>query len=174
MFCSTACIIPASSVPEGLEAFRRSHIHHPGSVFPLHTTIIYPFLDYDDLTGDNLARLKTLAATFEPFEYVANSICAFPTSRALWLSPSPQRPFEQITEALYREFPQFRSDEAYPTYHMTIAYNSEESVSEALVNRFLEEFKSEMPFNFIANELAIYGEDNGQWARLYSARFGKD
>jgi 2'-5' RNA ligase superfamily protein len=138
----------------------------------LHSTIIGDFFDYGDLTDAVLARLERLAAAFGPFEYVAESVCAFPTSRALWLSPSPQGPFEKITEALYRAFPQFRSNRAFPTYHMTVAYNSEESASEELANRFLEEFKSEMPIKLVAEELAIYGEDDGNWAHLSSARFG--
>lgn len=169
----TVCIIPASSVPLKLELFRKNHIHHPGSIIPLHTTIIGNFFDFDELTDEVDDKLRTLAIGFEPFEYIAKSICAFPTSRTLWLSPSPQRRFEEITEALYSEFPELRYDNAYPIYHMTVAYNSEESASENLAKCFLEEFKQQLPFNLVANELAIYGEINNAWEHVLSLPFRK-
>ncbi len=171
MFRRTICIIPAAGVPGGLEAFRRSHIHHPGAVVPLHTTIIASFVDYGDLSDDVLARFDRVAGRIEPFEFMAESICAFPTSRVLWLSPSPQGPFEEVTEALYEEFPQFRDSDAFPTYHMTVALGLEESVGEELAQRFLEQFKDEMPFQLVAEELALYGEDGDKYAHLHSAGF---
>ena len=173
MTMRTVCIIPASNVTLELELFRKNHIYHPGSIIPLHTTIIGNSFDVNELTDEVDAKLRTLAIGFEPFEYIAKSICAFPTSRTLWLSPSPQRRFEEITETLYSEFPQFRYDNAYPIYHMTVAYNSKESASENLANCFLEEFKQKLPFNLIANELAIYGEINNTWEHVLSLPFGK-
>jgi 2'-5' RNA ligase len=177
VFGRTICIIPASRVPRELAAFRKQHIHHPGAAVPLHTTIMGDFFDYGDLTEDVLDRLKTLAEEIKPFDYIAQSICEFPptrafsTGRVLWLSPSPQGPFEEIAEALCQEFPQFRRDAAYPTYHMTVALDSKGSESDGLAKHFSEEFDSVLPLTLVAEELAIYGENDGKWAPIYAAKF---
>jgi hypothetical protein len=167
----TLCGIPVSNVPDELKAFRQNHIHHPGAAIPLHTTVLPDFLAYADLTNEVIVRLQALADSFRPFEYFAQPICAFPTSRTLWLFPSPQSHFEKVTEALCSEFPQFRRGVGYPIYHMTIAYGTEEAASPGLAQRFVEQFKPQLPFRFVADELAVYGEFDNTWKHILSVPF---
>ncbi|HQE93941.1 MAG TPA: 2'-5' RNA ligase family protein [Anaerolineae bacterium] len=171
MSTKTVCVIPVSNVPDELKAFRQNHIQHPGAAIPLHTTVLPYFLASADLTNEVIGRLQTLADSFSPFEYFAQPICAFPTSRTLWLSPSPQSHFEKVTEALCSEFPQFRGGVGYPVYHLTIAYGAEEAASPELAQRFVEQFKPQLPFRFIADELAVYGEFDNTWKHILSVPF---
>jgi len=173
MAIRTACVIPVSNVPDDLEVFRKKNIHHPGSDFPLHTTLIPEFFDYEDFTAEVKARLRKLANEFEPFEYSALPLCSFPTTRVLWLCPSPQTPFEKITKSLCLEFPEFRCGNTYPIFHMTIAYQYEEGESESLAKSFIEQFQSYLPFCFVANQLQIYGEFDTTWKHIQTLPFGK-
>lgn len=81
--------IPASHVPEELAAFRREHIHAPGGAVGLHTTMVEPL---DRAFGsEEQTRLQSLARSFEPFDYEAGHLCAFPSSLAF--------PSSQVSEA---------------------------------------------------------------------------
>jgi 2'-5' RNA ligase len=168
METSTFIVVPASEVSPELAEFRRRHIHHPGAVVPLHTTLVHPFLNLNDLEQDGLHRLGELAARIAQFRYQASSICTFPTSNALWLAPTPVAPFEQLTQAIYNVFPQIQREPCYPTYHMTIglAYSSN-ALTQALAE-FREIFADRLPLHFVCQEIAVFAAVGGTY-RLHSA-----
>jgi hypothetical protein len=159
--------ILASEVPAGLAEFRIRHIHHPGAVIPLHTTLLHPFLSLTDFEREGQERLRQLTAGMAPFEYQAGSICAFPTGNALWLAPTPVTPFEQLSQTLYDAFPQLVHEAGYPTYHMTVGLTRSLDQFAQAVQEFQTGFGARLPFRFVCDELAVYTAENEDY-RLHS------
>jgi hypothetical protein len=152
----TFLVIPASNVPTELAEFRRRHIHDPGAVVPLHTTLFAPFLSQRDCEREGLAQLRELAAAMRAFQYHAGSICTFPTSNVLWLAPTPVAPFEQIAQAIHERFPRLPRGAGYPTYHMTIGLTRTADELREVLREFQAGFATSLPMRFVARELAVY------------------
>lgn len=166
---ATALVIPASPTPAGLAAFRRRHIHHPGAVVPFHVTLAAPFLPLASLDDEAWARLRRVAATTDPFDFVAGSICCFPTTAVLWLAPSPIAPFEAVAGAVHRAFPSVRPDVGQPTFHLTIGLGRTPDDLADMLAAFRAAFERRLPFRLRARHLDLYVEADGGYRRL--ARF---
>ena len=74
-----------------------------------------------EISEDVTEKLQEVADLTERFTFFAKPISSFPTSKVLYLSPSPVTPIEALTQKLYDAFPEFKNPEAYYLYHMTIA-----------------------------------------------------
>jgi 2'-5' RNA ligase len=166
---ATALVIPASPTPAGLAAFRRRHIHHPGAVVPFHVTLAAPFLPLASLDDEAWARLQRVAAATEPFDFLAGSICCFPTTSVLWLAPSPVAPFEACAEAVYAAFPGVRPAAGQPTFHLTIGLGRTQDDVADMLAAFREGFEHRLPFRIRARHLDLYVEADGRYRRV--ARF---
>ena len=169
---ATALVIPASPTPAGLAAFRRRHIHHPGAVVPFHVTIAAPFLPLASLDDEAWARLRRVAALTKPFDFVAGSICCFPTTSVLWLAPSPVAPFEACAEAVYRAFPSVRPVVGQPTFHLTVGLGRSESDLARTVRAFRAAFEHRLSFRLRARHLDLYAEADGGYRRLARLALG--
>ena len=165
----TGLVIPATPTPAGLAAFRRRHIHHPGAVVPFHVTIAAPFLPLTEFGDDVRARLQRVATGLAPFDFVAGSICCFPTTSVLWLAPSPVAPFEACAEAVYEVFPGVRPVAGQPTFHLTVGLGRAEDDMPHILGAFREGFEHRLPFRLRARHLDLYAEAGGGYRRL--ARF---
>ena len=166
---STGLVIPATPTPAGLAAFRRRHIHPPGASVPVPVTIAAPFLPLTALDDDVLARLQRVAAGLAPFDFVAGSICCFPTTSVLWLAPSPVAPFEACAEAVHRAFPSVRPDLGQPTFHLTIGLGRTPDDLADMLAAFRAAFERRLPFRLRARHLDLYVEAGGGYRR--AARF---
>lgn len=80
---------------------------------PAHVTLLYPFVDATNIDDDTLHELEELFRDFEPFSFSINSLAWFGES-VLYLEPSPDRVFRDMTQRLRTAFPQ------YPPYGGTI------------------------------------------------------
>jgi len=156
MDAPTFIVVPASDVPPGLADFRRKHIHHPGATVPFHTTLLAPFVDLDEFERDGLSRLRKIAARLSPFQYIASSLCTFPTTAVLWLAPSPVGAFEHCCQAIYDEFPRVRPERGFPTFHMTVGLTRTAEELASVLREFQTGFSASMPLHLHATELAVY------------------
>jgi hypothetical protein len=170
----TALIIPALPVPPDLAAFRERHIHHPGAAVPFHTTLVARFLDLGALDAEVHGRLQRLAAGLSPFDYAAGSICAFPTSAALWLAPNPVAPFEACAEAVYEAFPTLRPLDGYPTFHLTVGLGRSADDLPDMVRAFREGFEARLPLRCRARHVDLYAEVEGGYERMARYALGGD
>lgn len=73
---------------------------------PAHVTVLYPFVPPDRVDADLLALLGEALASVEPFD------CVFSRSEwfgedVVWLAPEPDRPFRDLTAAVFERFPQY-------------------------------------------------------------------
>jgi len=169
----TALVIPAFPTPPGLAAFRRRHIHHPGAAVPFHVTLAAPFLAPDELDDAAQARLRRVAAALAPFDFVAGSICCFPTTSVLWLAPSPVAPFEACAEAVVRAFPSVRPAAGQPTFHLTVGLGRGEGDLARSVRAFRDRFEHRLPFRLRARHLDLYVEVGGGYRRVARHALGR-
>lgn len=136
---------------------------------PFHVTLAAPFVPLAALDDEGLARLRRVAAATDPFEFVAGSICCFPTTSVLWLAPSPVAPFEACAEAVYRAFPSVRPDVGQPTFHLTVGLGRTPEDLADMLGAFRAAFERRLPFRLQARHLDLYVEAGGGYRR--AARF---
>ena len=97
-----------------------------GLGIPPHITILTPFVPASGLGAQDRARLASLFASFEPFDFRLDHTDWFGTT-VLWLGPRDPAPFRHLTEAVFAAFPQFppfagQFDEVVP--HLTVGLES--------------------------------------------------
>lgn len=77
---------------------------------PAHITVLYPFLPPGRIDYRVRAALGTLFAARPAFEVVLSRVDWFGTE-VLWLAPTPDEPFRELTSAVWARFPDA------PPYH---------------------------------------------------------
>jgi 2'-5' RNA ligase len=132
---------------------------------PAHATAIFPFIARDDLDDDVLTRVAAVAATQGAFDYVFSSTAWFDTD-VLYLAPEDPTPFQALTRALVREFPE------YPPYeglyddlapHVTVALANDDADLDAVEG----ELRAGLPVRGRAEHLRLMTEDDeGRWSVL--------
>jgi len=170
---SALVLLPETGV-EGLEEFRQKHIHHPGKDVPFHVTLLPQFMLPDELSIENENKLKCITNSTEPFMFFAYPLSCFPTSRALYLSPTPITPIEELIDKIYDEFPQFgNSKKGFYISHMTIASNYEIENQQNIINEYIDRF-SYQPIELTAGYIAVFCEcETGEWKVYKKFKLGE-
>jgi 2'-5' RNA ligase len=76
---------------------------------PAHITVLYPFVQPNQITELVIAQMRRFASEHSAFAYSLNSTGQFPD--ALYLAPNPVQPFVDLIKGLVQYFP------AYVPYH---------------------------------------------------------
>jgi hypothetical protein len=90
---------------------------------PAHVTVLYPFVPPALLDDAVSARLQSLFTGFRGFDFRFETTARF-NDTILYLVPSPEEPFDQLTHAVYSAFPQYPPYEgrfAKVVAHLTVA-----------------------------------------------------
>jgi len=101
------------AVPEADAAVGEIRLRHDWSAahgVPAHITVLFPFVDSEDVHEQALAELFTTQAAFD---FVLDRIERWDDG-IVWLHPEPSKPFEELTSAVWRLWPD------YPPYEGTI------------------------------------------------------
>jgi 2'-5' RNA ligase len=157
----TALMVPVPAAEPQIGELRLAHDPSAAHGVPAHVTILFPFLDPDDLDEGALADL---IAGFPAFDFELDRIGRFPEG-AVWLHPSPSVPFVDLTAAVFQRWPECppyegQFDEVIP--HVTI--------SEMPIDVDLQ-----LPIAARAREVMLVEEDetSGHWtARLHLPLLG--
>jgi 2'-5' RNA ligase len=157
----TALMVPVPEADPQIGELRLAHDPSAAHGVPAHVTILFPFLDPDDLDEGALADL---IAGFPAFDFELDRIGRFPEG-AVWLHPSPSVPFVDLTAAVFQRWPECppyegQFDEVIP--HVTI--------SETPIDVELQ-----LPIAARAREVMLVEEDetSGHWtARLHLPLLG--
>ena len=93
---------------------------------PAHITVLTPFMPASRLGAAERARLASLFAAVEPFDFRLDHTDWFGTT-VLWLGPENPAPFRHLTESVFAAFPEFPPfaglfDEVVP--HLTVGLES--------------------------------------------------
>ena len=121
-----SAVIVRARLPAGLERLRRASLDDAADGVPAHLTLLYPFVEPDQL-GPNVRRaLAAVAGRQRRFDYRLRGMARWPDT--LYVAVSPARPFVRLQRKLQAAFP------AYPIYgrdatfrfvpHVTIAEGS--------------------------------------------------
>jgi len=100
-------------VPEAgasVDQIRLQHVASAAQGVPAHITLLSPFADSDDV--DERA-LSDLFAAFPAFDFVLDRVEQWDDG-IVWLHPEPSEPFEELTVAICRRWPD------YPPYGGTV------------------------------------------------------
>lgn len=106
----TALIVVVPEADEVVGEIRMRHDWSAARGVPAHVTVLFPFVDGDDLDKDALAEVL---AAHRSFEFVLDRVECW-DSGVVWLHPEPSQPFDELTGAVWRRWPD------YPPYEGTI------------------------------------------------------
>jgi 2'-5' RNA ligase len=120
----TAVLVPFPGLEPLVGPYRRRLDRTAGWGVPPHVTVLYPFVR-PPVGGDVLKRLAEALAGSTAFE------CGFARlewfgDRVVWLAPEPERPFRDMTAAVWRAFPDHppyggQFDDVVP--HLTVGHD---------------------------------------------------
>ncbi len=116
-------LVPFPGLEPLVGAYRRSLDRSAGWGVPPHVTVVYPFTP-PPVGAETLERLTGALADVRPFE------CEFATvqwfgDEVVWLAPEPDRPFRDMTAAVWRAFPDHPPYEGQfddPIPHLTVGH----------------------------------------------------
>ncbi len=157
---------------EGIDEFRKKHIHDAGGEIPFHITLLYDFLLPDNIDEKAKGELKEIAGATPKFPFFARPISSFPTTRVLYLSPTPLTPIEKLREELVTNFPiKFWAEEIPPVFHMTLALKYPQQEEGSIIKEYFAEFGRE-PLRLWAGSLGIYALTRGRWEKFLKVEIG--
>jgi 2'-5' RNA ligase len=168
---SVLCLFPKNEI-EGLEDFRQRYILHSGKSVPFHVTLLSNFYLPQEINEDVINKLRQIAQSTPKFEFKAKPLSSFPTTKVLYLTPSPLTPIEELSEKLYRAFPDFHNTQyGFPVFHMTIALGNPAEEMDKIVDEYFERF-DKSPLGCKAGHLGIYVQYGDQWREYLSINIG--
>ena len=161
------CLFPEQTV-EGLEDFRQRYIYHPGRSVPFHVTLMG---DFPVMNDEVIGKLRAIAQVTPRFEFSAKPLSSFPTSKVLYLSPSPVTPIEKLSSLLYREFPKDRHPSGFPVFHMTVALGYGDGEESKIIDEYFSAFGRD-PLALRAHRLGVCSLYGDQWHHCFSVNLG--
>jgi 2'-5' RNA ligase len=158
----TALIVPVPEAESQVGEIRLAHDWSAARGVPAHITVLFPFLDTEELDEGAIADL---IAGFPAFDFELDRVEHFPDGTT-WLHPSPSLPFVDLTAAVWQRWPERPPyegihDEVIP--HLTL---SDSAPIEA---------QFELPISARAREVTLIEEheQDGRWsARLHLPLLG--
>jgi hypothetical protein len=106
----TALIVVVPEADEVVGELRMRHDWSAARGVPAHVTVLFPFVDSDDVDEHSLAEVL---AAHPSFDFVLDRVERWDAG-IVWLHPEPSRPFEELTAAVRRRWPD------HPPYEGTV------------------------------------------------------
>jgi 2'-5' RNA ligase len=126
----TALIVPIPEAEEAVGRFRASLDRSASWGVPAHVTVLYPFLSPEVVDDDVAAALGETIVAVPRFDITLAHADWFGDT-AVWLAPHPDRPFRDLTTAVWRCFPEappYRGAHADVVPHLTIGHDAPKDV----------------------------------------------
>lgn len=123
----THLILPVPAAEPVVGAHRATLDPSARAGVPAHITVLGPFIERGALTRDDLAALRELFAATSSIEFELARVARF--DHALYLEPEPPEPFVELTQAVWRRWPDHAPyggahREIVP--HLTVAVGAED------------------------------------------------
>jgi len=161
-------IVVRIRVPAAIERLRRAHDWAAQRGVPAHVTILYPFVDVDDLTPAVREDLGRIAGEFRAFEVTFVSAARWPG--VAYLEPQPSSPFTALIDrvaACFPEHPPYAGAISEVIPHVTVVESHEVALDEILAAA-----NAALPFTAAAEGLELLAEgEDGRWHRRWSMPF---
>jgi 2'-5' RNA ligase len=147
----TALIVEVPEAEAQVGDLRLQHDWSAARGVPAHITILFPFVDGEDMDEDAVAEL---VAKFRAFDFELDRVERFEDG-VLWLHPNPSAPFADLTAAVWQRWPDHAPYEGLhdePIPHLT--------VSDSPI-----EVSFQLPIAAHAHEVTLIEEaPDGRWA----------
>jgi hypothetical protein len=157
----TALIVPVPEAEPQIGELRLAHDSSAARGVPAHVTILFPFLDTDELDE---AAIADLVAEFPAFDFELDRVEHFPDGTT-WLRPAPSLPFVDLTSAVWQRWPH------RPPYEGAF----DEVIPHLTISETPLEVDLELPIAARAREVTLIEEEepSGRWtARLHLPLLG--
>ncbi|SCE78798.1 2'-5' RNA ligase family protein [Micromonospora saelicesensis] len=141
----TALIVPIPEAEDAVGRFRASLDRAASWGVPAHVTVLYPFLPPQQIDEQALAVLREAFAGIPRFDVVLTHVDWFGDS-VVWLAPRPDRPFRDLTEAVWQRFPEappYGGAHSEVVPHLTIGHDAAKPV----LSHAAETISAHLPIN---------------------------
>jgi 2'-5' RNA ligase len=101
----TALIVPMAAAERAVSRHRASLDPAASWGVPAHVTVLYPFLPPDRIDDEVIAAVGQLVRAVPRFEVTFGRVEWFGDT-VVWLAPRPDRPFRDLTAAVWDRFPE--------------------------------------------------------------------
>jgi 2'-5' RNA ligase len=157
----TALIVPVPEAEAQVGELRLAHDSSAALGVSAHVTILFPFVDTDELDD---AAIADLISRFPAFDFELDRIEQFPDGTT-WLRPAPSLPFVDLIAAVRQRWPET------PPYEGAF----DEVIPHLTISNTPIHVQLELPIAARAREVMLIEEDesNGRWsARLHLPLLG--
>lgn len=133
---------------------------------PAHVTLIFPFVDADEIDEKLVDELRGLFAVQPAFSFTLARVARF--QDVAWLAPDPSDPFRRLTDLIFSRYPDYPPyegihEEVLP--HLTVVMGDA-----ALQDEVEAALAPHLPIGAHAGEVTLLVEDeSGHWSE--SERF---
>ena len=164
MTIESALVVLIPEADDLLESFRRQYTPSASGSLPAHVTILYPFKNPDDLSPRIIKTLHRLFLTQPSFMASFPEVQCFPDM--LYLAPEPAEPFRQLTEMVFKHFPEtppYGGAFAEIVPHLTIAQASDDQSLDAIAADFMKSAKDFLPIHARVNGVTLMVNSGECW-----------
>jgi 2'-5' RNA ligase superfamily len=146
-----------------------SHLSADPEETHAHVTLLGPFATLDELTSGVFAELRSFFSDVTPFLFNLTAVREFPGGAA-YLSPDPATPFRQLTNELFRRFPEYppygrELDDVVP--HLSVYLAEDERI-----DQLRRELAPRLPIRAQAMEASLVWFEPGRFRTLETFPFG--
>lgn len=164
----TALVVELPEVDPIVDPYRRVFDPARARGMPGHITLLYPFIDSEEIVEADLEQLRAAASALAPFDVSFERVRWFGTTVA-WLAPDPSEPFVRLTEELARRFPDHppyegRFAENIP--HLTLGESGLPALADAV-----EAVRRRLPLRSRARNLSLMVRERLGWRAMHRLPF---
>jgi 2'-5' RNA ligase len=155
-------------VPEAealVSGFRAKYDPSAAVGMPAHITLLFPFLQPDEIDRSVQDKLCACFARFPRFHFSLTTIRRFQPG-VLYLAPEPDAPFREITRAIwdrYPETPPYSGKYADTVPHLTVAQVDCREQLDPVAEAFELAGEGKLPIHATTAEVVLMDNRSGRW-----------
>lgn len=149
----TALIVPIPAAEDAVGQFRASLDRAASWGVPAHVTVLYPFLPPRQINEQILAVLRETIAGIPRFDVALTHVDWFGDT-VVWLAPQPDRPFRDLTAAVWQRFPEappYAGAHTEVVPHLTIGHDAAKPV----LGHAAETVSAHLPINAAVDRVRL-------------------
>jgi len=148
-----------------LQPFREQHISTPAAKKPPHVTVYSPFKEMDFVNKQMLQELINLFASFNQFAFTLKNTGRFSDIGVLYLAVEPSEPFQELSQAVQRKYPELEPFISEPILHVTLARVKD---IDKVEKEFHDEYGNQLPIRAVGKEVFLYEKLENIWYKRAS------
>jgi len=155
-------------VPEAeplVQPFRQRYDPSAALGVPAHITLLYPFIEPEEIGADALDAIAECFSGFAPIAFSLAEARRFP-AETLYLAPAPDEPFRKLTMAIWDRFPET------PPYggawrdivpHLSVGRFANAEELERVADEFTRVARTALPIRAHASTAVLLVNTTGRW-----------